>query len=472
MSNHDASSGAAIYDTMPMGDGEPWDRQSEGFREKEESKKQKGNISLPGRFAVWFVPIILLFVFLINSLPLPDKTEVPVFSKIDFVKVQDIVNKYSRLAYLMPRDNLKKIPVKKWTEYPDSVLKKILSPSWYGKIPKDVRLFLYLFLLFDVVVVGLMAFRRCILWRGVSENKHTYKVLLVEIIISGIIMVITKIICFSVLYMEKKNFGMIFTAYINSALLFSVLCYITTPQHNSLFNFFKKLSLLRLYYFVERLKIPVLYKFIKSIGFAIGMSLSILSAVYLYQAGMDILSPAGTILESHEIEDPPSNIENLCAIFEEKPHWYQHAKASANRHHTKIPVSMAIMYGESKFIANKRNPSRPENTAYGYPQATVPTWEAYQKNQKKPNAKRDKFYDSVDFIAWLTRDNMNRNNRKFNVSDTYHAYLLYHEGDSRYRKGKWRTDEKLKKTAAAVQKQAESYAQQLKECKGSAWYNG
>ncbi len=166
--------------------------------------------------------------------------------------------------------------------------------------------------------------------------------------------------------------------------------------------------------------------------------------------------------ESPEMEEAPSNIEDLCAIFAEKPHWYQYATVAAKRHHVKIPVIMAIMHQESSFKANVRNGSRPENTSDGYSQSIQPTWESYIKDQKRQNAKRYKFEDSVDFIAWITRENMNYMNIKF--SDAYHLYLAYHEGSNRYGEGEWKSNKELKEIAASVQKNTERYERQLKEC--------
>ncbi len=168
--------------------------------------------------------------------------------------------------------------------------------------------------------------------------------------------------------------------------------------------------------------------------------------------------------ESPEMGEAPSNIEDLCAIFAEKPHWYQYATVAAKRHHVKIPVIMAIMRRESSFKADERNGARPKNTPYGYAQATLKTWEAYQKDQKRPHAKRSKFEESADFIAWITRENMNMLDLRFTISDAYHLYLAYHEGILDYNKGNWKINKELKEIAASVQKQAERYERQLKEC--------
>ena len=43
----------------------------------------------------------------------------------------------------------------------------------------------------------------------------------------------------------------------------------------------------------------------------------------------------------------PENTADLCAIFEERDSWYDHAKDAEKRWGTKIPVSMAFVKVES-----------------------------------------------------------------------------------------------------------------------------
>ena len=79
----------------------------------------------------------------------------------------------------------------------------------------------------------------------------------------------------------------------------------------------------------------------------------------------------------------PQNINNICAIFNEKDDWYSEAKESYEKWGVPIHVSMAIMYQESRFVADAQ-PPRPwllgiipwfrDSSAYGYAQAQDGTW--------------------------------------------------------------------------------------------------
>ncbi len=46
---------------------------------------------------------------------------------------------------------------------------------------------------------------------------------------------------------------------------------------------------------------------------------------------------------------PPSNPENICAIFREKPDWHDAALKVQKKWGAPVPVPMAMMYQESSF---------------------------------------------------------------------------------------------------------------------------
>jgi hypothetical protein len=107
----------------------------------------------------------------------------------------------------------------------------------------------------------------------------------------------------------------------------------------------------------------------------------------------------------------PANVENICAIFEEKGRWYKHAKKSEERWGTPIHVQLAIIRQESTFKFDAKPPrkkllgfipwKRPSN-AYGYAQALDSTWASYQKDTGRRGADRDDFGDAIDFVGWYT----------------------------------------------------------------------
>ncbi|MDP8215025.1 MAG: transglycosylase SLT domain-containing protein [Candidatus Euphemobacter frigidus] len=170
---------------------------------------------------------------------------------------------------------------------------------------------------------------------------------------------------------------------------------------------------------------------------------------------------------------PPKNLDNICSIFEEKPDWYGDARDSYRKWKIPIPVMMAVIYQESRFVADARPPrtkllgfipwSRP-STSYGYTQALESTWEVYVRSTGNSGADRDDFEDAVDFIGWYC----DRSHRKCNISrkDAYHLYLAYHEGpdgftDRTYREKSW-----LLEVARKVKWRASLYNAQLARCRG------
>ncbi len=441
MSNYDASNGAAMYDTMPMGGGDPWDRQSGELQEKwsdEFRKRKKPKRLRLQKIVVWGSLFLFALVTVVNVLALFFKeAEVQVFSmEISLLGMRDFMNQYLLQG---PGDLLTKIPLEKIEHL------GLRSRIFLGAPALTI---------IDISACGFIIFG---VWRRfkLSDTDSSLKILIGT---SGLVKILTGIL-FVLLLFWKSSYPEEFSWISDSArVLYYAYAFCTL--------------LFFIYLCTGILQNKRFLKWFKLIFWLFYLCLNTTQGVLYYQKSVDILSPAGTIFSSSKMEDPPSNIEDLCAIFEEKPRWYKHVKAAAKEHHIKIPVIMAIMHVESRFKPNENNKLRPENTAYGYPQAIASTWQTYQKDQKKPHAERSKFDDSVDFIAWLTRKHINSHALTFNVSDTYYLYLLYHEGDSRYRKGAWKKDENLQKTAAAVQKQATRYADQLKGCKGPEWYNG
>lgn len=168
---------------------------------------------------------------------------------------------------------------------------------------------------------------------------------------------------------------------------------------------------------------------------------------------------------------PPSNVDNICVIFKEKGGWYKSAKASQKRWGTPIHVQMAIIRQESSFRDDAQPPrsrllgfipwKRP-SSAYGYPQAKDDTWDWYIRKTGNRGADRDDFSDAVDFVGWYT----NVSHAKLGISkwDAKHQYLAYHEGHSGYGKRSYRNKAWLLKVADKVDRQAKTYARQLKSC--------
>lgn len=168
---------------------------------------------------------------------------------------------------------------------------------------------------------------------------------------------------------------------------------------------------------------------------------------------------------------PPRNIEDLCAIFEEKPGWYDDAKASEERWGTPIHVQMAIIRQESSFKFDARPPrttllgfipwTRPSD-AYGYAQVLESTWEWYEEETGQRFADRDDFSDAIDFVGWYT--NMTQKMVGVSKWDPYNQYLAYHEGQAGWKRGSYRGKRWLIQTARQVDYRAKEWGAQLRRC--------
>ncbi len=168
---------------------------------------------------------------------------------------------------------------------------------------------------------------------------------------------------------------------------------------------------------------------------------------------------------------PPSDLDDVCEIFDEKSGWYKQARRASKRWGTSIPVMMSFVHQESRFRSKAKPPRtkilwiipgpRPAS-AYGYAQATDETWRAYRKATGKWGADRNDFKDAMDFIGWYNDQSQRRN--KIRKDDAYNLYLAYHEGQggfakASYRKKKWLTD-----VAKKVSSRSNRYTEQLATC--------
>lgn len=169
---------------------------------------------------------------------------------------------------------------------------------------------------------------------------------------------------------------------------------------------------------------------------------------------------------------PPRNPDNLCAIFLEKDGWYQDAKTATQRWGTPIAVQLAIIDQESGYRSDVKPPRtrllwiipwRRPSSAYGYTQALDSTWALYQKKSGQGGADRDDFGDSVDFVAWYVA----RSYKLLGLSkdDAYSNYLAYYTGWTGYRRGDYRNNSRLLRSARRVRARAARYTRQLAGCR-------
>lgn len=169
---------------------------------------------------------------------------------------------------------------------------------------------------------------------------------------------------------------------------------------------------------------------------------------------------------------PPRNVDNICHIFKEYPHWYRAVKDVEKRWKVPVVVQMAILHQESKFDAQAKPPMQylfgfipwsRLSTAYGYSQALNGTWDLYKKSDGGLfRASRDDFTYGVDFVGWYA--NMAYKKAGIPRQDPFKLYLAYHEGVGGYMKQSYMKKPWLVAVAHKVKHRAELYQQQLQRC--------
>ena len=136
-----------------------------------------------------------------------------------------------------------------------------------------------------------------------------------------------------------------------------------------------------------------------------------------------------------------------------------------------VPVQMAVIHQESKFIGDARTPHRfalgiipmgRQSSAYGYAQALDGTWDEYRAETGRRRAQRDDITDATDFMGWY----MDKTTQSFGVAkgDARSQYLAYHEGRSGFARGSHRRKAWLMDVSGRVERRAVLYARQLAAC--------
>lgn len=187
-----------------------------------------------------------------------------------------------------------------------------------------------------------------------------------------------------------------------------------------------------------------------------------------------LLAGALVLLLGGCASSPPDNQANACAIFKEKGGWYKAMARAEKRYGLPIGTNLAIMRQESSFEANARPPrkrilgvipgSRP-SSAFGYAQATTPTWNDYRADTGRRGADRNDFSDAADFIGWYASEANDRVG--ISLNDPYRLYLAYHEGFGGYAQGSYRSKSWLQSTAGKVASNSRLYERQLAGCESS-----
>ncbi len=168
---------------------------------------------------------------------------------------------------------------------------------------------------------------------------------------------------------------------------------------------------------------------------------------------------------------PPSRTIDVCEIFEDKRGWHKAAQRSSQRYNISMGIIMATIYQESSFQGRARPPRTKilwvlpgprASSAYGYSQALTGTWEMYKRNTGRHSAKRQRFSDAVDFVAWYHDRSVRVN--KIDRNDAYHLYLAYHEGHGGFTRRTYQGKDWLLRAARNVAARSARYDRQYTEC--------
>ncbi|MDE9450274.1 transglycosylase SLT domain-containing protein [Aliiroseovarius sp. Z3] len=168
----------------------------------------------------------------------------------------------------------------------------------------------------------------------------------------------------------------------------------------------------------------------------------------------------------------PRNLDNACSIIKQRPKIHKAMKRTERKWKVPVPVQMAMIYQESKFIRDARTPMKyalgvlpmgRQSSAYGYAQVLDATWKEYQRDEGGRSARRTDIKDATDFMGWY----MNETRAKTGIplTDARNQYLAYHEGRSGYLRGSHNSKSWLLRIASEVQARAILYQHQLASCR-------
>lgn len=167
---------------------------------------------------------------------------------------------------------------------------------------------------------------------------------------------------------------------------------------------------------------------------------------------------------------PPRHQDNLCAVFDQYPEWYDAAKASQDKWGTPPHILMAFVKQESAFRHDARPPRDwflfiplgRKSSAKGYGQAKDEAWEEYEDEVGGFFKSRSDMQDALDFIGWYNY----KSNKRLGISkwDPKRMYLAYHEGRGGYARGSYRSKPEVVRIANRVDRQAREYGAQLRQC--------
>ncbi len=167
----------------------------------------------------------------------------------------------------------------------------------------------------------------------------------------------------------------------------------------------------------------------------------------------------------------PRSLDNACSILSERPEYRRAFKKVERNYGVPMPILMAIIYQESKFISDNRPPHQyalgvipigRQSSALGYSQALDGTWKEYQNERGGRGASREDIHDATDFMGWYMVQTVQETGVAIN--DTRNQYLAYHDGRTGFLRGTYKRKPWLVRIAGEVEARAILYDTQLKSC--------
>ena len=168
----------------------------------------------------------------------------------------------------------------------------------------------------------------------------------------------------------------------------------------------------------------------------------------------------------------PRNLDDACSIVRERPQYLRAMRTAERRWGVPVPVQMAVIHAESRFIGDARTPLQwragvipvgRQSSAFGYSQALDGTWEEYVRETGNRRARRTDIRDATDFIGWYMNHTRDRNG--IPLTDARNQYLAYHEGHAGFRRGSYNAKAWLIRVADGVAARAARYEAQLRSCR-------
>lgn len=195
----------------------------------------------------------------------------------------------------------------------------------------------------------------------------------------------------------------------------------------------------------------------------------------MYLSRLSQIVAVASLLALSACATPPRQIDNVCAVFDQRDGWFHNweraAEQASQKYGIPVPVLMATIRNESGFKSNARPPRKwvlgfipwgRVSSAVGFSQALDGTWDQYRRETGSFMARRGSFADAVDFVGWYYAKSVAR----FGIApnDAYRLYLTYYLGWNAYQRGDWQRNASARRYAQKTARMALNYAAQLGQC--------